>query len=180
MAKRSASHPPVAETTRGAGIGRDGIAELDRHPGGRHPPDGRGRVEVLSPHDGVGTVLSAAVPLDRPVIDARRALGTAKAMTLAGRRGAAAERSETGRNKGGKLARANASLQRSELEQKVQRAERRELLLDSARVQVTGVCHAGVVVEIGEVRLVLDQDQRGVHFSFDRETRELRMERPAK
>jgi hypothetical protein len=136
--------------------------------------------EAGSPHGGLSTVLSAAVPLERPVIEAQRALGAAKTMPLADRRGAAAGRSEAHCSKGGKLARTNAGLQRRELEQKVQRAERRELLLASAYVQVTGVCHAGVVVEIGEVRLVLDQDQRGVRFSFDRETRELRMERPSK
>ena len=134
--------------------------------------------EAGSLHGGLNTVLSAAVPLERPVVKARRALGAAKTMPRADRRAAAAGRSQAECSNGGKLARAKADLQRSELEQMVQRAERRELLLSSAHVQVTGVCHAGVVVEIGEVRLVLDQDQRGVSFSFDRETRALRMERP--
>jgi len=134
--------------------------------------------EAGSPHGGPSTVLSAAVPLERPVLEARRALGAAKTMPLANRRRVAAGRSQAECSNGGKLARANADLQRNQLEQKVQRAERRELLLSSAHVHVAGVCYAGVVVEIGEVRLALDQDQRGVRFSFDRETRELRMERP--
>ena len=49
-----------------------------------------------------------------------------------------------------------------------------------ARVHVGGTCHAGVIVEIGKARLVLDEDQRGVQFSFDSETGELRMERASK
>jgi uncharacterized protein (DUF342 family) len=136
--------------------------------------------EVGSPHDGLGTVISAAVPLERPVIEARRALGAAKAMPLADRHRGAAGRSDGEHGKSGKLERANTGLQRSEFEKKVQRAARRERLMDSARVHVTGVCYAGVVVEIGEVRLMLDQDQRGVRFSFDRDTRALRMEGASK
>jgi hypothetical protein len=133
--------------------------------------------EAGSLHGGPNTVLAAAVPLDRPVLDAQRALMGSKTMPLVDRRRAQAGR-QGGRD--GKMARADVGLQRSELEQKVRRAERREFLLGSAHVHVPGMCYAGVVVEIGETRLVLEQDQRGVRFSFDRETRELRMERPQK
>ena len=136
--------------------------------------------EVGSPHGGLGTVLSAAVPLERPVFEARRALAAAKTMSLMNRHGAAAGRSAGERTKTGKWARAAIGARRSEYERKLEVAARREVLMGRARVHVGGTCHAGVIVEIGKARLVLDEDQRGVQFSFDSETGELRMERASK
>ncbi len=135
--------------------------------------------EAGSPHGSTNTVLSAAVPLERPVLDVQRGIGAAKAQRLSPQRSGGGLRSDGERNKGGKAARVGMGVQRSELERKVQRAERRELLLGTAHVMVSGVCHAGVVVEIGDARLVLDQELKGVRFSFDRETKKLRMERPS-
>ncbi len=136
--------------------------------------------EAGSPHGGLGTVLSAAVPLERPVLEARHALGMARTMPLANRHGRGAGRSDGDRVNSGKWARTNVGRQRGEYEQKLQHAARREALIGRARVEITGMCHAGVIVEIGTMRLVLDQDQRGVQFSFDPDTRELRMERASK
>ena len=96
------------------------------------------------------------------------------------RHGAAAGRSAGVRTKTGKWARAAIGARRSEYERKLEVAARREVLMGRARVHVGGTCHAGVIVEIGKARLVLDEDQRGVQFSFDSETGELRMERASK
>ena len=51
---RDAGDLPVPEPARGAGIGLDGVAQFDRHPGRRHPAGHGGGVQVLPPQRRVG------------------------------------------------------------------------------------------------------------------------------
>ena len=51
--------PPVAQPARGAGVGLDAVAQLDRHPGGSHPPGHGGGVDMVPPQDRVGGLPAA-------------------------------------------------------------------------------------------------------------------------
>jgi uncharacterized protein (DUF342 family) len=143
--------------------------------------------DVGAPSGG-GTLLAAGLPLEQPLTEVRRALDVAKQQrALRGRSsfGARAEpRAATGgaragveRGKSGKLERAGAALARSALDVKLELAARRTALLPHASVEVRGTAHAGVTVQIGSARLVVDPALTAVRFCFDAETRQVRWER---
>lgn len=57
---------------------------------------------------------------------------------------------------------------------RIERLRRRKHLESIAHVDVLGVAHPGVVVRIGEQELVVNEPLRGVRFSLDPDTRQLR------
>jgi uncharacterized protein (DUF342 family) len=131
--------------------------------------------EAGSPQ-GVATELAVAEPLELPIEAARRDLERAKAVRGLGpgasqRRGALTER-----GKGGKVGRAHAALRASDIERLARRAERRKVLASTAFVQV-GLAHAGVLIRIGDQRLLLEHELRSHRFSLDLETRQIRTDR---
>jgi uncharacterized protein (DUF342 family) len=122
---------------------------------------------------GAHTELSAAVPIKRPVMDAKRVVDRAKELRALVHKSARNEQ----RGKGGKAGRAAAALASAALERKVELAEQREALLPHAFIEVSGPIHPGVMVHIGNASLGIDEPSSGLRFSFDFETRQVRTER---
>jgi uncharacterized protein len=122
---------------------------------------------------GADTTLAVAVPLEQPVLDAKRAVDTAKEQRSLQPRSLRSD----GRAKGGKIGRAAATLANTELERKIALAQRREALLGDAYIEVTGTLHPGVAVRVGTATLVLEESTACARFSFDPETRTIRAER---
>ena len=122
---------------------------------------------------GADTALAAAVPLEQPLVDAKRALDAAKDQRSLQHRGGRGDP----RVKGGKLGRAAATLASAELEHKIALAQRREALLGDAFIEVAGTLHPGVAIRIGTATVIVDEPVRSVRFSFDPETRTVRTER---
>ena len=131
-------------------------------------------VQEAGAKSGTQTVLAAASPLDRSLLE----WGTALAAEKERRR---AQHLHRGLGRGGfergKLARRTVTQQREELARKVDQATRREALLPDAQVQVVGIAHAGVVIQLGVVRQLLLEEQTQVRFSYDSETGFIRTER---
>lgn len=122
---------------------------------------------------GTGTALATGVPLERPLLDAKRAIERAKEQRAIVHRGA---RDDT-RAKGGKMGRAGAGLTAMELEHKVALASRRSELLNVAFIEISGIVHPGVSLQIGGTTLTVEEPDAALRCSFDPETRALRTER---
>lgn len=123
---------------------------------------------------GAATTIAVAEPLELPVEAARRELEQAKA-----RRGLGATRPSRApgvRAKGGKLERARAVLQRSELRRLAERARRQRELSTDAFVQIA-VAHPGVSVRIADQKHDFEQETRAARISLDPRTRSLRVDR---
>jgi uncharacterized protein (DUF342 family) len=121
---------------------------------------------------GAFTALAAAVPIERPVLDAKRAIDSAKDQRHLLHKSARND----ARPKGGKLGRAAASLVSAELERKVALAERREQLLPAAFIEVRGAVHPGVTIQIGNAVHTIEEPASCLRFSFDIQTRLIRSE----
>jgi len=121
------------------------------------------------------TVIEAGVPREDPEGDARNVLQTEKARRLVARtpgpRGKIADGA-----KSGKLTRELASGQKSALARKIERAERTAALLPRAFIEVRGSVHAGVLVRIGNARLLLEETMQNVRFTLDLESHTIRTE----
>lgn len=122
---------------------------------------------------GANTALATAVPIERPILDAKRAVEKAKDLRALVQKSARGDE----RGKGGKAGRVAAALAGAELERKVAIAEQREALLPHAFVEINGPVHPGVMVQIGNASLTVDEPSSAVRFTFDPETRKLRAER---
>jgi uncharacterized protein len=127
--------------------------------------------EAGAPRGSVSTTLAAAVVLDASLRDAKRTFLAAKERRRLERQAGKGLRGDGARSKGGKLSLSTAAQQREELERRVQIARTRAELLHTAFVQVRGTAYSGVMIALGEHRLVLDRDVSGVRFSFDPEPR---------
>ncbi len=125
-------------------------------------------VQEAGAPDGTDTQLTAGEPLDRSAAEAVAAVQAAKRAREAKR--PAAER-------GAKAGRMQAAASADQTRERIAAAERREALLEGARVRVTGTVHPGVVIHIGAARYAVDTEVRGVVFALDRETRTIAMER---
>jgi uncharacterized protein (DUF342 family) len=130
--------------------------------------------EIGAAHGG-GTTVAVAVPIARPVLDAQQRVGALKEQRMLHKSNSA--RSDSERGKGGKVGRAQAALQKEALARTVAHAERRQALLGKAAIRVSGTTHAGVRVQVGAHVLVLDADVTNTRFSYDAQTRHIRMER---
>ena len=128
---------------------------------------------------GTGTLIAAAMPLARPLLDVRRVLDTAKEERLM-QPAPRMRRGESERAKGGKGGRAQLEREREDLAHKVALAERRQELMQTAFIHVLGPARAGVTIQIGTQTMNLNEDVRNARFSFDPETRCVRMERTAR
>jgi uncharacterized protein (DUF342 family) len=126
--------------------------------------------EAGSPHGGNDTRLEAGVASAEPLAEAQRAQDAAKQHRAAERRSGGFLRGAGEREKGNKLGRVEAGLQRAELTRRVALRRRGAALVASASIEVTGVVHAGVMVIIGDARITVDRPMRQVRFVFDRET----------
>ncbi len=133
---------------------------------------------------GTSTMLAAGVPLERPLLDAKRAIERAKEQRalvhgLLARGTARFDHSarNDARAKGGKAGRAAAALASSELERKVALANRRSELLAGAFIEISGPLHPGVSLQIGGATLTVEEPGAALRCSFDPETRALRTER---
>lgn len=127
--------------------------------------------EAGAPRGSVSTTLAAAVVLDPSLRDAKRTFLAAKERRRLERHAGGGVRGGATRAKGGKASLGTAAQAREELERRVQIARTRAELLHTAFVQIRGTAYAGVMIALGEHRLVLDQDVTGVRFSFDPEPR---------
>jgi uncharacterized protein (DUF342 family) len=67
---------------------------------------------------------------------------------------------------------------RAEAERAAVREARAEQLLQAASIQIFGVAHAGVTIQIGDVRMVLDAPMQQVRFSLDVKEKKIRISRP--
>ncbi|MBN1606582.1 MAG: DUF342 domain-containing protein [Polyangiaceae bacterium] len=121
---------------------------------------------------GVDTRLRAAMVLTSPVFEARRAIAFGKAERFASRAGGRS----ADRNKGGKLGRVRVELEARELRRLADGAKRRQALLDAAFVEV-GVAHPGVVIQIGDAQLSVDELTRNTRYSFDRGSARVRADK---
>jgi len=128
---------------------------------------------------GGATLLAAGVPLPRPLLDVQRALATSKEQRQM-QRSAGGVRGPSERPKGGKVGRAQLRIEGEQLAHKVVLAERRQELLPSARIDILGTGHLGVVIQIGTHSLVLDKLTSNARFSYDPQTRGIRTERPVR
>ena len=129
--------------------------------------------EVGSAH-GKETEIAVAEPLELPVESALRALDAAKTLRAA-RPGFGDSRSGPGREKGGKVGRVVAELQRAEIERLGAQALRRAALRPIAFIQV-GRAHPGVTLRIADRKLLVEREIRAARFSLDGETGDLRMD----
>jgi len=130
--------------------------------------------EVGSPH-GKETEIAVAEPLELPVESALRSLDAAKTLRAA-KPGVGDSRSGLGgREKGGKVGRVVAELQRAEIERLSARAQRRAALSRVAFIQV-GRAHPGVTLHVGDRKLLLEREIRSTRFSLDGDTGDLRMD----
>jgi uncharacterized protein (DUF342 family) len=124
---------------------------------------------------GVATTITVAEPLELPVEAARRELEQAKA-----HRGLGATRPSRAppgvRAKGGKIERARAVLQRSEVRRLAERARRQRELSSDAFVQIT-LAHPGVSVRIADQKHQFERETRAARLSLDPRTRSLRVDR---
>lgn len=121
---------------------------------------------------GVATILATAIPVERPMLDAKRSVESAKDQRRLHKSARTDERS-----KGGKAGRLAATLASAELERKIALAQRRDELLPAAFIEVSGTVHPGVTIQVGAASLVIDQPATFVRFSFDSLTRQVRTER---
>lgn len=122
--------------------------------------------------NGIDTQLTAGEPVALPVAEAQRVIATLKRERMAQRAGGRS----TDRDKGGKVGRVRAELDADEVQRLAERARRREMLLDSAFIQI-GVAHPGVSLHIGGAHMTIDATSRATRYSFDRETSSLRAEK---
>jgi uncharacterized protein (DUF342 family) len=122
---------------------------------------------------GVSTALASALPLERPVLAAKRSVETAKEQRQLVHKSVRDDE----RGKGGKAGRAKSELASADLERKIALAQRRDELLPEAFIEVRGTVHAGVTIQLGAASLSIDQSTSCVRFSFDAETRQIRTER---
>jgi uncharacterized protein (DUF342 family) len=125
---------------------------------------------------GTGTLLAAAMPLSRPVLEIQAGLRALKEQRAL-RSGAGGVRAEGERNKGGKLERQLGASAQAEVARKAAIAQRRQELLASARVHITGRAHVGVTIQIGAHTLVIQQEVRATRFVYDAKTHGIRAER---
>jgi uncharacterized protein (DUF342 family) len=123
-----------------------------------------------APHGSTGTLLVAGEALLNLLEHAQWAQGMQKQRRAAERLAGTATRANGDRGKGGKLARSAAERQRAELERKVALRERSRELLPHAAIEITGTAHAGVIVAMGDARLVLERPMQQVRFIFDLES----------
>ncbi len=111
--------------------------------------------------DGAGAVLAAA-----DLGDARAALALLQGDAARNARSAArVDAWRQSRIKGNRLAQRDKD--QTETERLRLLARQRELL-GTATITVTGVAHAGVLIQFGEFGIVLDQPRRAVRFRYDR------------
>lgn len=122
------------------------------------------------------TSLAAGVPLERPLSDVRVVLDAAKNMRNVQRH--AGVRGADERAKGGKLGRAAATLEQQALARKAELAARRQQLLPKAYVEVLGMAHAGISVQIGVHSIQVQESVARVRFVYDAERNKIRTERP--
>jgi uncharacterized protein (DUF342 family) len=121
------------------------------------------------------TVIEAGVPRDDPEGDARNVLQTERARRLVARMPGPRGKT-TDHGKSGKLTRELASGQKSVIARKIERAERMAALLPRAFIEVRGRAHAGVLVRIGNARLLLEEPMQRVRFTLDLENHTIRTE----
>lgn len=122
---------------------------------------------------GAATELASALPLERPVLVAKRSVANAKEQRQLVHKSARNDE----RGKGGKAGRAQAAQASEELARKIEFARRRDELLPTAFIEVSGAVHPGVRVQIGHATLSVEEPASGVRFSFDSVTRSVRTER---
>jgi uncharacterized protein len=122
--------------------------------------------------NGVDTQLTAGEPVVMPVAEAQRVIASLKRERMAQRAGGR----NTDRDKGGKVGRVRAEIDADEVQRLAERVRRRDVLLDSAFIQV-GVAHPGVSLHIGGAHVSLDVTARSTRYVFDRETSLLRAEK---
>lgn len=126
---------------------------------------------------GLPTTLTAGEPLERPVLGVRRAVEAARTERIAAKMASARVRDPSGRLKGGKAGRIAATLAADDIARRIERLNRRAELSRTAVIEVSGIAHPGVLVCIGDDRLLLDAPESGVRFVLDRETHRIRRER---
>lgn len=134
--------------------------------------------QLGSPHSATDTLVIVGEPLPSPVSDAAHKLEAAKAARSAHRRSLSPRSLGTGaRQKGGKLGREQAVLARVDLERRVERLKKRDVLLETAFIQVQGRIYPGARLQMGEDSLVIAEEASATRFTLDPETRRIRGER---
>jgi uncharacterized protein (DUF342 family) len=118
--------------------------------------------------NGTTTFLLAGEPFDLPVLEAQRQIAQSKTRRFSERvHGRSDER-----NKGSKVGRAKAEIAAQEVKRLTECAKKRARLAESAKIDVT-VAHAGVILQIGEAKMILRDTTRSTRFTFDQESRTL-------
>jgi hypothetical protein len=132
-------------------------------------------LEAGSARAETATVLASGMPIERPLSDVRLAIEAAKTKRALTHHAGVRDSDERG--KGGKAGRANAAIEQRELARKAEVANRRAELLPSACVQVLGVAHPGVTIQLGVHSLQVDQTVARVRFVYDPERKQIRQVR---
>jgi uncharacterized protein len=118
--------------------------------------------------NGATTLLLAGEPFELPVLEAQRQIAQSKTRRFSERvHGRSDER-----NKGSKVGRAKAEIAAEEVKRLADCAQKRARLAESAKIDVT-LAHSGVVLQIGEAKIVLRDTTRATRFTFDQESRTL-------
>ena len=128
--------------------------------------------QVGSPSGTTETTLTAGVPIERPVLDARRLIDIARRVRLLTRQAEVAVRAGE-RGKGGKFGRGVSTLARGQIAHMVERAAQRQKLARTASIEVRGAIHPGVTLQIGDARRVFDRTSFGGRFSLDPDSQQL-------
>ena len=181
-----ARHADRATLRTGAGITLEsathcdasgGWVEISRIRGGRTAAEQSIVAhEAGAPRGGTSTTLAAAVPLPS-IADVVKAANAAKERRILERQASGALRADDGRGarmKGGKLGLGAVAQQKDDLLRKQVHAHSRARLVARAFVEVRGTAYGGTQIELGEHRLLLEQDVTAVRFSVDTELNRIR------
>jgi uncharacterized protein (DUF342 family) len=133
-------------------------------------------VQQAGAPSGGATTLCAGHPLDRSLLDVRRAINAAKEQRVLQHRGGGL-RGDGERSKGGKIGRDQAGLVGHEVAGKARFAERRAELLSTAQVQIAGRAYPGVLIQIGVHSLLLEDSVSNARFVFDPQKRIIHMDK---
>ena len=129
--------------------------------------------QVGSPSGTTETSLTAGVPIERPVLDARRSIDIARRVRMLARQAEIGVRGEGERGKGGKFGREVSTLARDQIAHLVARAAQRQKLARTASIEIRGAIHPGVTLQIGDARRVFDRTSFGGRFSLDPDSHQL-------
>ena len=126
-----------------------------------------------APRGGTSTTLAAAVPLPS-IADVVQAANAAKEKRTLERQAGGALRADGARAKSGKLGLSAVAQQEDELRRLQLIAHNRARLVARAFVEVSGTAYGGTQIELGEHRLLLEQDVTAVRFTIDTELNRIR------